>query len=332
MANTNKSEYNKNISSSISTPLELTLVFTLLRLLATARMATVLLFLFCLPLFSAEVILKTGEVFICDLISENTYQIKVNWKGKEYVIPRQDIASVDLKKTGKHISYKYLNFKLNDGSQIKGAIADENNESYTLKTDVGFLTIDKNKIKSSDPREEPKLAESYESGWVPEKLLIGITGTGLSNSAPINSNHPTSYGGGIFVEPISLQIFSRFQFGFRSEYLVSDGSGYPYVCLACSVTGRYDFFNNFAYLKYNWKKSELLDFYGSIGGGASYVRYRLGDITLASLNPAATAEIGWQGIKFGRFFVRVSLRAIGIQEKNISLGMGGMEISVGRGF
>ncbi len=291
----------------------------------------VLLFL-CLPLFSAEVVLKTGEVFICDLISENTYQIKVNWKGKEYVIPRQDIASVDLKKTGKHISYKYLNFRLNDGSQIKGAIADESNESYTLKTDVGFLTIDKNKIKTQDSKEEPKLSEAYESGWVPEKLLMGITGTGLSNSAPINSNHPTSYGGGIFVEPISLQIFSRFQFGFRSEYLVSDGSGYPYVCLACSVTGRYDFFNNFAYLKYNWKKSELLDFYGSFGGGASYVRYRLGDITLASLSPAATAEIGWQGIKFGRFFVRVSLRTVGIQEKNISLGMGGMEISVGRGF
>lgn len=70
----------------------------------------VLLLLFSLPLFLAEVFLKNGEVFICDLISENTYQIKVNWKGKEYTIPRQDIASLDLKKTGKHISYKYLNF------------------------------------------------------------------------------------------------------------------------------------------------------------------------------------------------------------------------------
>lgn len=290
------------------------------------------LLFFCIPLLPAEVVLKTGEVFICDIITENSYQIKVNWKGKEYVIPRQDIASLDLKKTGKHISYKYLNFQLNDGSQIKGAIADENNESYTLKTDVGFLTIDKSKIKSHDPIIEPKLAEGYESGWVPEKLLIGIAISGLANSAPVNSNHPTTYGGGIFIEPVSLQVFSRFQFGFRSEFLVSDGSGYPSVCIACSATGRFDFFNNFAYLKYNWKKSELLDFYGSLGAGGSYVRYRLGDVSLSTLNPAATAELGWQGLKFDKYFVRVSLRTILIQEKNVTLGMGGMEVSIGRGF
>ena len=115
--------------------------------------------------------------------------------------------------------------------------------------------------------------------------------------------------------------------------IVSDGSGQSSIpCLFCTKYGRFDFFNNFIYLKYNYKKTELLDFYFTFGIGASSIRYRLQDTMISTINPITLYEIGWQGLKFGKYFIRVALRGNIINEKETVLFQGGTEISLGRSF
>jgi len=269
-------------------------------------------------LLSIEILLKTGEVFICDLLSEDGKSYKVNWKGGEYIFPKVDVQSADYNKKGSHISYRYSTFIMRDGSQIKGVIADQDKDSFTLKTDVGFFTVEKVKIAKieNDSKEEVKPPTIYSIGN--EKIAetkIGISGSFFSNSGSVPNS--TTSGGGWFVEPAFFGFRRNWQFGYKGEYLVSKGKT------------DYDFFNNFIYLQYNLIFSRSLSFYGNIGAGTSYVRSIKGENTIAGIDPAGYVEIGYQGLRFDKLFFRIGIRYIHIFETSSSAGMGGGEISVG---
>jgi len=269
-------------------------------------------------IFSIEILLKTGEVFICDLLSEDEKAYKVNWKGSEYVFPKTDVQSADYNKKGSHISYRYSTFIMRDGSLIKGVIADQDKDNYTLKTDVGFLMIEKAKIakQENDSKEEVKPPAIYSVGN--EKIAetkIGFTGSGFANTG--STQNPSTFGGGWFVEPAFFGFRRNWQFGYKGEYLVSKGNR------------DYDFFNNFIYLQYNLIFSRFLSFYGNFGAGSSYVRSIKGQNTIAGIDPASYFEIGYQGLRFDKLFFRIGLRYIHIFESGSAAGMGGAEFSVG---
>lgn len=70
----------------------------------------VLLFWGSSSLFSLELILHSGEIYICDYIAEDEKSVTVDWKGERFRIPKSDIRVLNTKLNGKHISYKYRNF------------------------------------------------------------------------------------------------------------------------------------------------------------------------------------------------------------------------------
>jgi hypothetical protein len=90
---------------------------------------------------------------------------------------------------------------LKDGSKIYGVIAEENNESFTIKTELGFLVIEKSRIAEFPERTKiaPEISSTYLASNVrlPE-TRIGIFGSGYANGNPISISNPISSGGGLY--------------------------------------------------------------------------------------------------------------------------------------
>ncbi|MEI1280265.1 hypothetical protein V6Z05_18175 [Leptospira venezuelensis] len=271
-------------------------------------------------LSSMELILKTGEVFICDYISETEKDLTLQWKNDRYVVPKSEIQSVNLKISGKHISFKYRNFKMKDNSTIRGLIAEEDANTYTVKTDIGFLTLEKSKISSSEPAgEEIKFDANYlQTDATANKSFIGIGALALVNGESIGGKNPYSFGGSWAAEPHSFKLNTRWLVGYRGEYLISN-----------RPDSNYSFFNNFLYAKYDYKKSEILDFYAIVGGGLSYDQFTGKGVTRAGVNPALNFEAGWQGLKYDNFQLRVGWYTTHIQERHYSFDMTGLQIMAG---
>jgi hypothetical protein len=277
------------------------------------------LFFLTMSLFPAEVILKSGKAFICDILTEEERQIKISYKEQVYIVPRSEIQTIDYKKKGVHISRFYPSFQMKDGSSIKGLIAEADKTSYTLQTDNGFIVIEKNKIASQekDFEKNPEFPKDLlESANSPE-TRIGVGGSGFVNGAPLSGSHPSSLGGFLFIEPAFLGFAKKFQLGYRTDYFDSAGNG------------KYSFYNNFGYLQYNLKISRFLHFYVNAGGGASSVRYQSRSENFSGINPAGYMELGYQGLQWDRVFIRLALRGVYINEKGLGFGMGGGEISFG---
>lgn len=283
------------------------------------RVIIFLFFLFTSPLFPAEVILKSGKAFICDVLKEEERKIKVLYKDKTYSIPRSEIQNVEYKTTGSHNSRYYQSFEMKDGSLIKGLIAKVDNNRYTLQTGNGFIVIDKPNIvkEEKDFDKNPEMPKDFlEIAYSPE-TRIGIGGSAFVNGSPLASSHPITSGGFFFIEPAFLIFKINWQFGYRVDYYTSVGNG------------RYDFFNNFGYVQYNFKRSRLLHFYINVGGGASSIRYQSSQDSYAGINPAGYLEAGWQGLQWDRVFIRLAVRAVLMNERGLGFGMGGGEISFG---
>ncbi|MCE9501515.1 MAG: hypothetical protein K8R21_13595 [Leptospira sp.] len=271
------------------------------------------------PIFSMELVLKSGKSFICEVITEDEKKIKVLYKDKTYVVPRSDIQNIDYKKRGPHSSRFYTEFKMKDGSNIHGVIAEEDKTSFTLQTDIGFLTVEKSKIAKfdTDLEKKPEFPNEFAENTNLPETRIGFGGSVFANGQPVVKTNPISAGGFLYIEPAFLNFRSNWQFGFRSDYVVASG------------VGRFDFFNNFLYLQYNYKKSDLLNFYLNVGGGGSFVRYKSGTDNYSGMNPAAYLELGWQGLQWDRVYIRTGLRFVYINEQGLNYGMGGLEISFG---
>ncbi len=112
------------------------------------------LFLISLFLFTSiypiEVILNNGDIFIADFISENDSSISIKWKNAVYILPKTEVRTIDLKKTGSNKSYRPIEYILLDGSHLKGIFVEQDKDTVTLKSELGFIKIDKTKISKTE--------------------------------------------------------------------------------------------------------------------------------------------------------------------------------------
>ncbi|MDI7186799.1 hypothetical protein QMM42_11370 [Leptospira santarosai] len=249
-----------------------------------------LLLIFCsIPLFPAEIVMKDGSAFIGKIQEESDIRVKFQWKDKSYEIPRKDIASIDLSKNGSDTSYHYTSFQLKDGSMIRGIVAEDSEKELMIKTDLGFIHLDKNKIRSSDaleignPSLNPKYLNAGEKNW---NHKFGFSFSGLANGTPLGASNPSTYGAAVYVEPAFFEVF-KFRPGLRLEYQESN-----------SNTSHYSFLNQFLYFNRSFRIGESLlwDFYMNIGVGSSTVQYSGNSQRFSGTNPATYSEFGWQGL------------------------------------
>ncbi len=85
------------------------------------------------------------------------------YKSKEYFIPKADVKSTDSTKKGAYSAFRYSVFTLKDGSKINGVIAEEKVDSFTLKTEIGFLVVEKSRIADipANAKIPPELSSNY---------------------------------------------------------------------------------------------------------------------------------------------------------------------------
>ena len=152
---------------------------------------------------------------------------------------------------------------------------------------------------------------------VQDENWIGIQAHYLTNSTPAGKVNGYAAGGGLQFEPDFLNISESMKMGYIMEYARSTGGA------------DYKMFNNILYLQYHKVigGSKILDFYGNLGVGGSYVSYTKDKEKFEGLDPMLMTEIGWQGLKFSNFVVRVGLRGNLIVEKYIAYGSGGLQVS-----
>ncbi|EQA45409.1 hypothetical protein LEP1GSC050_4166 [Leptospira broomii serovar Hurstbridge str. 5399] len=273
-------------------------------------------------LFGAEIVFSNGEAYIAETVSDTEKQLKVKWKDKIYTLYKSDIAHVDYSKKGEDTSYYYSTLELHDGSRIKGVFAEESSDEVTLKTELGFLTIPKTNLKNPSAlrKGSPSLSDALldPEAQHPETKL-GVYGDLLINFGPNRNLFPASYGGGVFIEPAFLNWNNKWQIGFRSDYLSAPGPN-----------GNFSFLTNQVYAQYNkvYKNDPFLDFFINVGAGVSDVRYVTGYTTSAGIDPALSFQLGWQGIKFSNFQVRLSWKNQCIFERTSDICMSGLEAGI----
>lgn len=158
-------------------------------------------------LFASELLLKSGEAFLIEEINESADVVNIRWKGRQYRIPKSEIQRIDYNKKGPESSYNYSEFRLTDGSSIRGIIVETKKDKLVFRTELGFVEIETSKIQNSNEtsleiqNESPDLPDKYLSGRSGENLLY--VGGGLllqTNVGPSHKNNPGSGGAGVFIE------------------------------------------------------------------------------------------------------------------------------------
>jgi hypothetical protein len=240
-------------------------------------------------IFGLEIVLLDGSGFICDLLNETDKSYKILYKEREYIIPKADTRLVDYNKKGKHSSFRYSTIVLKDGSKIYGVIAEDTNNSLTVKTELGFLTFEKSKIAEfPEKTSNVEMSSAYSANNVklPE-TRVGIFGSSYANSSSLNEFNSISSGGGFYIEPAFL-VWKSIRFGYRGEYLSSLGKS-SFLNPSNSI----HFFSNYGYIQYSklFFDRAWLDFHFSVGLGASNVSYRRGSETFAGTNPCYRAKV-----------------------------------------
>lgn len=313
---------------------------------------------FYTPILPVEIILKNGDIFIADFVSENESSTTIKWKNDVYVIPKAEIRTIDLKKAGSNKSYRPIEYILLDGSRMKGIFVEQDKDIITLKSELGFLKIDKTKISKIEgeviedfppPRQftDKNVKKTYSN--------IGIYGTVNKISGnSLSDNHPYAYGGGFYIEPSFVQWTTKFRAGITFEYLqtnyknnpnfldsynqllflqsVSDGSNLNYLTFLKSGQASkptLDFVNIIPYLQYRINSSPLLDFYFNVGIGTSYLRLVERQTSISGFIPAGYFALGWQGLSFNKVIIRIGGKLTLIREANSNLLLEGVDMSVG---
>ncbi|EMP04378.1 LA_3334 family protein [Leptospira santarosai] len=280
---------------------------------------TVVIFFPFLSILATEIVFKDGSAFIGKIQEESDIRIKFLWKERSYEIPRKDIISVDPAKNGSDTSYHYTSFQLKDGSTLKGIVAEDSDKELMIKTDLGFIHLDKNKIRSSDAPESlnpilnPKYLNTGDKNW---NHKFGISLQALANGSPLGASNPATFGGAVYLEPAFFELW-RWRPGFRLEYQVSN-----------SNVSNYSFLNQFFYLNRSFRFGESLlwDFYTNIGAGSSTIQYSGNSQRLSGTNPALYFEVGWQGLQVRSIVFRTGLRSTCIFEPNGQVCNVGIEL------
>jgi hypothetical protein len=231
--------------------------------------------LLSIPIFAAEIVLKNGDAYIAEIISEDSNVVKLKWKTKIFEIPKSEIQNIDLKKTGEHISYHYETIQLKDGTKIKGVVVNQNAKEVILKTELGIISINRTKLEN----ENQEVNSKFEITTPPEKKTnIGFHGI---YSSFIESKDSRSHAGsgGFFLEPSFLH-FNKIRFGLKSEY-------------SETINSKFKFFTSILYFNYNYKQSNWLDFYFSLGLGGSIVNFKDSDKVITGSDPAVFLELGY---------------------------------------
>lgn len=249
----------------------------------------------------------------------------MGYKEKVYTVPKSELKSSDFLKKGVHSSYHYSEFQLKDGTKLRGIVAEESKDSLTIKTDLGFITLEKKEIQETDYQNAPP--PDFPEGWKQETALLPESRVGggflyWRNGAPFSSVNPVSLGGTFFIEP-SLFKFSKASIGFKTSYLVSDNET------------KAKFFLNTAYLHFSktFRDNPYLDFYLNTGIGVGQVSYQTRDRQkLTGIDPLISMEAGWQGIKKGSFFLRTGFTVNCLLERETVFISPGVEILLGVRF
>ncbi len=168
-----------------------------------------MLFLFSvLPLFSAEIVLKDGDLFLAEITSEDAEEIGIQWKSENYLIPKSEIAKIDHQSAGKDQVFPSSEIQLIDGSRIKGVVSSETKDSVTVKTALGFIQLEKTKIKSTESRKLSDVSLDRYKLYDPDKAYTNLGFSGIYQTFPrLNPDSSLSGAGGgvFFIEPQSLQ-------------------------------------------------------------------------------------------------------------------------------
>ncbi len=280
-----------------------------------------ILLVFSKILFSAEVTLRSENVFICDIVDENPTSITILYKEQKYKIPRSEILAVNQDISGNHATYQNTIITLEDKSVVKGRLIEESSEMITIQKENDDFAIPKNTIQDI----KRPVANSYlfpESYKIFEKQnpapmwTIGLYASGFKNGREVGLTNYSTYGGGFFIEPSFAKINERFLFGIQSEFFNSSGST------------TYTFFQNFLYLSFN----HILfgqNIYYKIGFGTSYVSMIESNQTVKIFRPAATGELGWQNMFADKYIVRIGIRENGVFENPKIWDALGLQISFG---
>ncbi|WP_425268429.1 LA_3334 family protein [Leptospira alexanderi] len=264
---------------------------------------SMIVFVFCFSnLNAAELVLKNGDSFIGSVIEETEAKTKFLWKGEEYEIPKSDISSIDRKKKGADASYRYSSLKLKDGSVIVGVVVEESEELIVIKTNLGFINIEKQKLLEtySSLEPHPKLDRKYLSYlskiW---NNRFGLSLNALANHSPISQSNPVSYGGSLFIEPSAFD-FSGYRLSFRMDYLQSK-----------TAESNYLFLNQFVYFNKGkmFFDNPRLNFYFNIGLGASITSFSGNGEQRSGVSPSTILGFGWQGINFRSIQLRMGINS-----------------------
>ncbi|EKJ85258.1 hypothetical protein CLV96_0288 [Leptospira meyeri] len=284
--------------------------------------------IFAIPTYPAELRFPNGEVFHTEFVYEDERLLVVRFKGSEYKVPKKDLEYYDLvNKRQLNNSYKIAILSLKNGSVIKGTIADKSKDEVIIKSELGFLTINKNEIKNdvSETDERPEFPIIYlANDKLDNQTRVGGSITYLPLFPPLGNQTPPLYGVSMFTEPAFLRFKNTYQLGFKFEYLQSTGpineittqSGYVYL-----------------HQSKIFQSNPLLDFYGIVGIGISSISFRFDqNNSIIGQNPSAYIELGWQGLKYGHSFYRIGWKNLCFFEiEKIHCGSG-LEMSGGINF
>ncbi len=312
----------------------------------------------CVPIYSLELILKNGDIFIADFVSENETVLTIKWKNEVYILPKSEIRSVDLAKSGANKSYRPIEYILKDGSRVRAIFVEQEKDTLTLKSELGFLKIEKSKISKieGDVSEDfPPPREFTDKNYKKFFTNIGfyVSGNVLAGN-PLAEKHPYAYGGGFYIEPAFLQWTNKFRAGILSDYQqavnqnnpnfldsynnliylqsLSSGTNLSYVNFINTdqtSKSRLDFINIIPYLQYRINPSRFLDFYVNVGIGTSYLKLIDRQTSITGFIPAGYFAFGWQGLSFNKVVLRIGCKATYIRESNSGVLLEGADISVG---
>lgn len=272
--------------------------------------------------FAADLLLSNGDGFILDLISEDERSVTVSWKNRVYVIPRSEILKVDAGRKGPHTSYRTSHFILKDSTSIRGVLAEEKESSYTVKTDLGYLDIDKSRIKNSKIPQDQDAKLPLE--FLSEKMTQPETKWGGSLSAyggigSIANSAPLWLSGSLFIEPAYFRLGEKNQLGIRVDALGSSGG----------TNTKYSVLMPEIYLFRGFGFSEERNFYLSIGIGPAAVQSKSGGETQSGIVPGAHLEIGYQGFRWETSFLRIGGKVLCFADATSPFCTAGLEFSFG---
>lgn len=275
--------------------------------------------IFLLPsyLLASEILFKNGDAFVSEEVSEEAEYILLSWKEKKYKIPKSELQRIDPRKKGPDSSYRYSEFRLTDGTQLKGILIEKRENKLILKTELGFVELDKTKILSQNFDEL-----SSEPPILPEKYLLetskqiewrlGFFGSVYYSWGAWGQAFPVTYGGGAFLE---RDTSSKFWFyGISSE--ASFGKG---------KNGNLNIWSQSAYLGKHYGISSP---YWLVGAGFSNL-VRSGDEKISAVNPDLIFEFGWNWQTESRSSLRIGIRSQCSVEESSNFCRSGFRFSWG---